>query len=399
MTRAATYRHPSWASCPNCGRRDTFTPSREGGSDCACGLHSTVNWCDPRWSGAGNGNGTPTSETTPSPQPTPPTPEPSKDFANPLLAAALEYAARGWAVLPLHSIRNGECTCNHRKPCKAGKHPRVAHGLSSASADPKVVASWWERWPDANIAIVAGALAILDVDVKTNGPAKLAALVAQYGPLPTTRTARSGGGGWHYYFQAPPGVAKWECAGGGLELRTGSHYVLGPPSTHLSGSPYTWESEATLAPLPPWLYTAPTSGNSAGPKAEPKIDEPIPEGTRNAYLWKQACRMRHYGFTEAAILAALTAENARCVPPWDGDLADLARRAAQYEPSAQPGAGTSQDSTGPVKDGVGEDQSIGAEAFLELPPSLEWDIERVRITGDHGWTGGAPKSMKGLVSL
>jgi hypothetical protein len=45
------------------------------------------------------------------------------------------------------------------------------------------------------------------------------------------------------------------------------------------------------------------------------------------------------------------------------------------------------------------DRSIGAEDFHSDPPRLEWDIERVRVRGDHGWTGGAPKAMKGLVSL
>jgi hypothetical protein len=45
------------------------------------------------------------------------------------------------------------------------------------------------------------------------------------------------------------------------------------------------------------------------------------------------------------------------------------------------------------------DLTCGADAFLKDPPSLEWDVASVRVHGDHGWTGGAPKAMKGFLSL
>ncbi len=45
------------------------------------------------------------------------------------------------------------------------------------------------------------------------------------------------------------------------------------------------------------------------------------------------------------------------------------------------------------------DATIGSDAFLTTAQDLAWDICSVRIQGDHGWTGGAPKSMKSLLSL
>ncbi len=45
------------------------------------------------------------------------------------------------------------------------------------------------------------------------------------------------------------------------------------------------------------------------------------------------------------------------------------------------------------------DLTCGADAFLGDPPPLQWDVASVRVQGDHGWTGGAPKSMKGYISL
>ena len=45
------------------------------------------------------------------------------------------------------------------------------------------------------------------------------------------------------------------------------------------------------------------------------------------------------------------------------------------------------------------DHSTGVDAFQAAPPELAYDIEGVRVHGDHGWTSAAPKSMKGLLSL
>ncbi len=44
-----------------------------------------------------------------------------------LLEAALAYAEYGWAVLPLHSVENGNCSCR-KLTCKSpGKHPITSH--------------------------------------------------------------------------------------------------------------------------------------------------------------------------------------------------------------------------------------------------------------------------------
>lgn len=46
-----------------------------------------------------------------------------------------------------------------------------------------------------------------------------------------------------------------------------------------------------------------------------------------------------------------------------------------------------------------QDETRGVDAFLSTPPELDWDVKSVRLRGDHGWIGGAPKGMKGLTSL
>ncbi len=55
--------------------------------------------------------------------------------------AALAYAAAGLAVFPL-------------KP--RSKVPATLDGLKAATTDAERIAAWWERWPDANVAIRTG---------------------------------------------------------------------------------------------------------------------------------------------------------------------------------------------------------------------------------------------------
>src|SRR2546430_683173 len=88
---------------------------------------------------------------------------------NDLLLAALEYAARGWKIIPLHTPqREGGCSCARGKECdSAGKHPRFKNWQSLASSDETVLRPWWEQHPDANVGIVTGSpsgLFVLDLD-------------------------------------------------------------------------------------------------------------------------------------------------------------------------------------------------------------------------------------------
>src|SRR6266700_2778202 len=85
--------------------------------------------------------------------PSGPSPEP---FA--FLDAALTYAQKhGWAVLPIHTPRGGQCSCGNPTCTSVGKHPRTPHGVKDATTDEATIRDWWTRWPDANIGIATGA--------------------------------------------------------------------------------------------------------------------------------------------------------------------------------------------------------------------------------------------------
>lgn len=241
-----------------------------------------------------------------------------------LAAAALDYAERGWRVLPLRA---------------GAKVPATARGSRDASADLRRVAAWWDAEPERGIGIATGGgLVVLDVDGEEGADA-LAELERRHGELPSTISAITGSGGAHYYFAAN-GTAIRNSAGrlgAGLDVRGEGGYVVAAPSLHPSGRRYEWDNppdEAPLAELPSWLAglvaEEPRGTGSSSPG-------PVPAGRRNDTLFRLACAMRRQGAEEATIYAALSARNRDCEPPLGEDeIRRLAASGSRYEPTQRP---------------------------------------------------------------
>lgn len=60
---------------------------------------------------------------------------------NPLLRAALDYAAGGWAIFPLRP---------------RDKRPITANGFKAATTDPNIIRKWWAATPDAKLPLDKG---------------------------------------------------------------------------------------------------------------------------------------------------------------------------------------------------------------------------------------------------
>lgn len=141
-----------------------------------------------------------------------------------------------------------------------GKHPRTPHGMKDASINDVQIESWWNRWPDANIGVKTGASPgsiVLDIDPRNGGAESLAELEAEYGELPATVEALTGGGGRHLVFQHPGGKCAGEIAPG-IDVKGNGGYIVVAPSIHVSGQRYRWRDghgplERQPAALPGWL--------------------------------------------------------------------------------------------------------------------------------------------------
>ncbi len=174
---------------------------------------------------------------------------------------ALDYAARGFRVVPLHfpveRVRDGVpvvgCSCGDRACAAIGKHPLTPHGMRDATRERAWLEWHWRRWPQANIGLLTGEVAdVLDVD----GPLGRDAIrqwaaehqLRLHGPMVRTGT------GWHYYLRASGARNRiglldhvdWRGIGG---------YVVAPPSRHANGDRYRWVRPLTaeLPPVPPQL--------------------------------------------------------------------------------------------------------------------------------------------------
>jgi hypothetical protein len=158
-----------------------------------------------------------------------------------LLAAALNYAARGLPVFPV---------------VPRGKTPAVARGFHAATTNPATIRRYWTD-PDRNIGIPTGAISkfwVLDVD-GAGGEASLSALERQHGAMSKTRiilTSR----GRHVHFAYPGSIPSSAARiAPGLDVRADGGYVIVPPSIHESGHIYTWSEtpQSPLACAPTWL--------------------------------------------------------------------------------------------------------------------------------------------------
>lgn len=265
------------------------------------------------------------------------------------LAAALGYAARGWAVFPVHSIRRQGtvCTCGNRACGSPGKHPRTPNGLKDASLDPAVIRGWWQRWPDAGVAVATGrGLAVIDVDVHKGGDDALVDARRALGELPDTVEVVTGSGGRHIYLSVPEGVSV-RCSAGqlgaGLDVRGDGGYVVAPPSLHQSGRRYAWEAgsdpdEVDVAPMPGgWMERLTARPRSVVGVGAPAA-EVFGEGQRNDQLFRLARSMRAKGLDLEELEPALQAANARrCVPPLDTqEVRAIARSACSVAPGLSP---------------------------------------------------------------
>jgi Bifunctional DNA primase/polymerase, N-terminal len=200
---------------------------------------------------------------------------------NPLLHAALDYAARGIPVLPVHRpiLRPGRelaCSCGDPGCGSVGKHPITTHGLKDASTNREQVEWWWRRFPQANIGLATGhQFDVLDVDGHVGERSVNRVLRAEHaiGPPPGP-VVRTGSGGWHVYM-APTGLGNPKPRGlAKVDWRGRGGYVLAPPSRHATGRRYRWvrDLDTPIPDVPQRLrerLVPPAPAQSARPTVRP----------------------------------------------------------------------------------------------------------------------------------
>ena len=138
-----------------------------------------------------------------------------------LLNAALQYLKKGFSVIP----------------CKPDKKPFIKwEPYQNQKPTVEEVRAWWEKWPDAMIAIITGKICVIDCD-NPDGQSKIDELLPDSLVFPVAQTPR---GGRHYYFKMPDEpLGNNTGAIPGVDFRGQGGYIIAPPSRN-GDKGYVW---------------------------------------------------------------------------------------------------------------------------------------------------------------
>ncbi len=230
--------------------------------------------------------------------------------------AAVDYARRGWSVIPLQP---------------KGKRP--AREWTPAMAFPATVEEVEECWSerDYNVGLVTGEVSgffVLDFDGSDLQWEELERLGLPDGPR--VNTAR----GVHLFFQWPGFAVKNAVqVVPGADVRGDGGYVATAPSIHPDGPVYEWASDGPIPSAPAWMLPhvraevrppEPEEKPPAAPRRLSRstvdfISDGAAKGERNARLFAAACDYSGSGYSReqagqvlgaAAVAAGLTAREA-----------------------------------------------------------------------------------------
>lgn len=234
------------------------------------------------------------------------------------LQAALAYAELGLAVVPIR---------------KGTKQPPMKAWQKEATQDPEKIRQWWSRWPDSGVGVVtgekSGGLAVIDLDEHPEdgrrGVELLQTWERENGRLPETWTATTGSGGRHLFFKLQGSMKRQQhLYDNQVDFQTDGALVILPPTIHAkTGRPYKWDIAPDQRPLAVYDDQAAAfidegyleaQGNVSGPRFEAQKE--VTAGGRTDYLFRMLSSLQAKGLTDAAIRAAVSAENdSVCVPP------------------------------------------------------------------------------------
>lgn len=237
---------------------------------------------------------------------------------------ALYYASLGLAVVPITA---------------GTKHPPMKAWQKEATQDPEKIRQWWSRWPDSGVGVVtgekSGGLAVIDLDEHPEdgrrGVELLQTWEKENGRLPETWTATTGSGGRHLFYKLQGSMKRQQhLYDNQVDFQTDGALVILPPTIHAkTGRPYKWDIAPDQRPLAVYDDQAAAfidegyleaRGSVSGPRFEAQKE--VTAGGRTDYLFRMLSSLQAKGLTDAAIRAAVSAENdSVCVPPLsDQDL-------------------------------------------------------------------------------
>lgn len=241
-----------------------------------------------------------------------------------MLEQALAYAALGYSVIP--------CRPGTKRPAiETWMEYQVRHATEDE------IRQWWGEWPDANVAIVTGAisnLTVIDVDGDV-GLASMRTIIDQISLTQVIKTPH----GWHLYYEYNPLTHTGVGFLPGIDLRADGGYVIAPPSV-VDGQPYWVRSDRLIVPLTtlPEEFTAHHRNGNTPVVGQPiwisdALDNGTSEGKRNALAARLAGYLHSKDMPPDLITRLLTPFAEKCIPPLERkELETIVKSITRYPP-------------------------------------------------------------------
>ena len=205
---------------------------------------------------------------------------------NPVLSAALAYAARGWPVFP----------------CKpTNKHPMTKHGHLDASTDPVLITQWFTPQPTQPMPLIGipmgarSGLMCADLDRHdpeiADGVATWQQWCQDHNDRTVTRSHRTPtNNGAHKIYKWLPDYRSIPSGdlGPGIELKAEGGFAILPPGQMLdeNAGEYVLVEDAPVAPVPAWFqakcdayFSARTERRQRGRRSAPAPVAPAAQST------------------------------------------------------------------------------------------------------------------------
>lgn len=216
---------------------------------------------------------------------------------------AAEYVDSGWSVLP---VRPEE------------KRPYMTNWLqyTKTRAPKAMVEAWFNNLSGAGVGVVTGKISNMVVlDVEHDCPYPIENLLKKY---PTQMIAKSGGGGYHLFYQYPtnqPRVSNRVRIFEGADLRADGGFIVLPPTMHPSGNRYTWVKRGPLGAFPVALLELQAQPRVQGEGWITEALRGVSEGGRNDACARLAGYFFKKGMNSDIVEALLLDWNERNEPP------------------------------------------------------------------------------------